>query len=88
MVRKAKLRRMLTTVERIKIDKTDGGLVKRKVDGITDIVHKDLSTLQHAEGSGNIPEKSLAEYKKRKLVEEKTAKRYIYLIHTSTFFWK
>ena len=60
------------------IDKTDGGLVKRKVDGITDIVHKDLSTLQHAEGSGNIPEKSLAEYKKRKLVEEKTAKRYSY----------
>ena len=62
------------------IDKQGGGLVKRKVDTITDIVHQDLSTLLHAEDSCNIPEKSLAEYKKRKLVEEKTAKRYSYKI--------
>lgn len=63
------------------IDKTDGGLLKRKVNSITDIVHKDLSTLLRAEDSSNIPEKSLSEYKKRKLVEEKTVKRYSYQVY-------
>jgi len=59
------------------IDKSDGGLVKRKLDSITDIVHKDLSSLQHEANASNVPENSLTEYKKRKLVEEKTTKRYV-----------
>ena len=59
----------------ILIDKADGGLVKRKVESITDAVKSDLSVLSQGNLQGTIPEKSLAEYKKRKLVEEKTVKR-------------
>ena len=58
----------------IMIDKNHDNLVKRKVDSIDDKVHKDLSLLIQ-ESQANVPEKSLAEYKKRKLVEEKTIKR-------------
>ena len=61
----------------IMIDKNDNGLVKRKIDKITDVVQKDLSGLSQAAAHDSVPEKSLAEYKKRKLVEEKTVKRYI-----------
>merc|ERR1719322_1527757 len=57
------------------IDKSDGGNVKRKVSSIDDIVHKDLKSLK--ESSNTVSEKTLSEYKKRKLVEEKTVKRYI-----------
>ena len=63
--------------EWIVIDKNDNGFVKRKVDNITDVVQKDLSSLSQAAAHHSVPEKSLAEYKKRKLVEEKTVKRYI-----------
>jgi len=61
----------------ILIDKSDGGLVKRKVDSIEDIVHKDLKSLKESSNTLNVSEKTLSEYKKRKLVEEKTVKRYI-----------
>ena len=57
------------------IDKKDGGLVKRYVDSITDTVQQDLTTLSQAYTEGTLTEKSLADYKKRKLVEEKTVKR-------------
>merc|ERR1712136_354347 len=60
----------------ILIDKSDGGLVKRKVNSIEDIVHKDLKSLKESSNT-NVSEKTLSEYKKRKLVEEKTVKRYI-----------
>jgi len=59
----------------ILIDKSDGGLVKRKVDSIEDIVHKDLKSLKESSNTLNVSEKTLSEYKKRKLVEEKTVKR-------------
>lgn len=61
----------------ILIDKADGGLVKRKLESITDIVKNDLSALSQADKQDTVPEKLLAEYKKRKLVEEKTVKRYV-----------
>ena len=59
----------------ILIDKNDGGLVKRKINDIEDIVHKDLTSLKQSNKTLNVSEKSLSEYKKRKLVEEKTVKR-------------
>ena len=59
----------------ILIDKSDGGLVKRKVNSIEDVVHKDLKSLKESSNTLNVSEKSLSEYKKRKLVEEKTVKR-------------
>ena len=59
----------------ILIDKNDGGLVKRKINDVEDIVHKDLKNLKQSNKTLNVSEKSLSEYKKRKLVEEKTVKR-------------
>jgi len=59
----------------ILIDKNDGGSVKRKVNSIEDIVHKDLKSLKVSSNTPDVSEKSLSDYKKRKLVEEKTVKR-------------
>ena len=58
----------------IYIDKADKGLVKRKVDAISDTVQKDLAAI--SKGSDEVPDKSLEEYKKRKLLQELTVKRY------------
>jgi len=57
------------------IDKTDEGLVKRKVAVIEDLVQKNLVLLQ--QGKDNlVDEKLKSDYKKRKLVEEVTEKIY------------
>ena len=45
------------------------------INDIEDIVHKDLTSLKQSNKTLNVSEKSLSEYKKRKLVEEKTVKR-------------
>ena len=57
------------------IDKEDGGLVKRNVDSISDIVQQDLYRISNEHQESMVAEKSLADYKKRKLVEEKNVKR-------------
>ena len=60
----------------IMIDKAAGGVVKRKVDSITDTVQDNLKML--SKGSGDSLDASLrTEYKKRKLVEEVTEKIYL-----------
>ena len=58
----------------IYIDKTGGGLVKRKVDTIEDLVKLNLTALHQGQ---SIDEALKTEYKKRKLVEEVTEKIYI-----------
>jgi len=59
----------------ILIDKSDGGLVKRKVEEIEDLVQKNLGLLQQGKGD-LVDEKLKSDYKKRKLVEEVTEKIY------------
>merc|ERR1712218_596963 len=51
--------------------------VKRKVDSIADTVFQDLATVLRDPAGSSVVEKSLAEYKKRKLVQEITLKSYI-----------
>ena len=58
----------------ILIDKADGGLVKRKVDNISDTVQSHLQLVQKGEG---LDDKTRNDYKKRKLVEEVIEKIYI-----------
>ena len=57
------------------IDKNDGGLVKRKVEEIEDLVQKNLGLLQQGKGD-LVDEKLKSDYKKRKLVEEVIEKIY------------
>jgi len=59
----------------IMIDKSGGGLVKRKVDKIEDLVQKNLGLIQLGKGD-IIDEKLKSDYKKRKLVEDVTEKIY------------
>ena len=58
----------------ILIDKADGGLVKRKVDNISDTVQSHLQLVQRGE---ELDDKTRNDYKKRKLVEEVIEKIYI-----------
>eukprot|EP00092_Neocalanus_flemingeri_P038732 GFUD01042174.1.p1 GENE.GFUD01042174.1~~GFUD01042174.1.p1 ORF type:complete len:752 (-),score=236.91 GFUD01042174.1:30-2204(-) len=57
------------------IDKSDGGLVKRKLERIEDLVQKNLGLLQQGK-EDLVDEKLKSDYKKRKLVEEVTEKIY------------
>ena len=57
------------------IDKADGGLVKRKVEKIEDLVQKNLGLIKQGKGD-SIDDKVKSDYKKRKLVEEITEKIY------------
>ena len=59
----------------IYIDKESGGTIKRKVDSIADTVCQDLATVLRDPAGSSVVEKSLAEYKKRKLVQEIILKR-------------
>jgi len=57
------------------IDKADGGLVKRKVEKIEDLVQKNLGLIK--KGNGDlVDDKVKSDYKKRKLVEEVIEKIY------------
>lgn len=58
----------------ILIDKSDGGLVKRKVESIQDVVQSNLKQLQAGK---DIDAALKTDYKKRKLVEEVTEKIYL-----------
>ena len=58
----------------ILIDKADGGLVRRKVDTISDTVQSHLQLIQRGE---DLDDKTRNDYKKRKLVEEVIEKIYI-----------
>ena len=57
------------------IDKSDRGLVKRKVENIEDLVQKNLALIEHGAGHA-VHDKLKSDYKKRKLVEEVTEKIY------------
>ena len=58
----------------IYIDKTNGGLVKRKVENIEDLVKHNLVLLHQGQ---SVEDSLKTEYKKRKLVEELTEKIYL-----------
>jgi len=57
------------------IDKSDRGLVKRKVENIEDLVQKNLGLIKQGNGD-QVDDKLKSDYKKRKLVEEVTEKIY------------
>lgn len=57
------------------IDKSDRGLVKRKVENIEDLVQKNLGLIEQGAGH-TVDDKLKSDYKKRKLVEEVTEKIY------------
>jgi len=57
------------------IDKTDGGIVKKKVNEIEDLVQKNLELIKQGNGE-SVNDKLKSDYKKRKLVEEVVEKIY------------
>ena len=60
----------------IMIDKADGGIIKKKVESISDTVQSHLKLVQRGDDKA-LDDKTRNEYKKRKLVEEVIEKIYI-----------